>query len=48
LYKKLLEIAKKAVEIAIENNEKEALDYISKAEVKIEEEKEYYRDGDIQ
>jgi len=29
--KELLEIAKRAVEIAIENNEKEALDYISKA-----------------
>jgi len=28
--KELLEVAKKAVEIAIENNEKEALDYISK------------------
>jgi hypothetical protein len=48
--KKLLEIAKKAVEIAIKNNEEEALDYISyisKTEVKIEEGKEYYRDGDI-
>ena len=32
--KELLEIAKKAVEIAIENNEKEALDYISKKEEK--------------
>ncbi|MGB9595454.1 MAG: hypothetical protein ACPL7B_04155 [Candidatus Poribacteria bacterium] len=32
--KELLEVAKKAVEIAIENNEKEALDYISKAEGK--------------
>jgi restriction endonuclease S subunit len=32
--KELLEVAKKAVEIAIENNEKEALDYISKAEEK--------------
>jgi type I restriction enzyme S subunit len=30
--KELLEVAKKAVEIAIEKNEKEALDYISKAE----------------
>jgi type I restriction enzyme, S subunit len=29
--KKLLEVAKRAVEIAIEKNEKEALDYISKA-----------------
>ncbi|GAB4117271.1 MAG: hypothetical protein Kow00103_13800 [Candidatus Caldatribacteriota bacterium] len=32
--KELLEVAKKAVEIAIEKNEKEALDYISKAEEK--------------
>jgi len=32
--KELLEIAKKAVEIAIEKNEKEALDYISKSETK--------------
>ena len=32
--KELLEIAKRAVEIAIENNEREALDYISKVEVK--------------
>jgi len=32
--KELLEVAKKAVEIAIENNEKEALDYISKAKEK--------------
>jgi restriction endonuclease S subunit len=32
--KELLEVAKKAVEIAIENNEKEALDYISKKEEK--------------
>ena len=29
--KELLEVAKRAVEIAIEKNEKEALDYISKA-----------------
>jgi type I restriction enzyme S subunit len=32
--KELLEVAKRAVEIAIENNEREALDYISKVEVK--------------
>jgi len=32
--KELLEVAKRAVEIAIEKNEKEALDYISKAEGK--------------
>jgi restriction endonuclease S subunit len=32
--KELLEVAKKAVEIAVEKNEKEALDYISKAEGK--------------
>ncbi|WP_353684511.1 restriction endonuclease subunit S [Thermodesulfovibrio sp. 3907-1M] len=32
--KELLEIAKKAIEIAIEKNEKEALDYISKSEEK--------------
>ena len=32
--KELLEVAKKAVEIAIEKNEKEALDYISKTEGK--------------
>jgi len=32
--KELLKVAKKAVEIAIENNEKEALSYISKAESK--------------
>ncbi|MGC8580721.1 hypothetical protein [Caldisericum sp.] len=33
--KELLEVAKKAVEIAIENNEKEALEYISKADKKL-------------
>ncbi|MGC8651570.1 MAG: restriction endonuclease subunit S [Minisyncoccia bacterium] len=33
--KELLEVAKKTVEIAIENNEKEALEYISKADKKL-------------